>query len=241
MNFARSLPLDKALHPDTLLAYRMNGEVLAPSHGFPLRLFVPGWYGVASVKWLRRIEAVDRPFRGYFQTVKYTYRRQRASRLETVVGRADAGEIGDHPPGSGLQSCRSAPTACSASPGPARRRSPASRSAPTAAKPGARPNSWACLTRTRGRCGNTCGRRQRPAITPCWRGPFPRAARCSRRQHDPHWGGYLIHHSRPVAVRVEANRPQDTELFLYDMNAFAEANARLPLDVEMEFSAGEGI
>src|SRR5437660_8142932 len=49
MPFARSLPLDKALDPDTLLAYRMNGELLEPSHGFPLRLCVPGWYGVASV------------------------------------------------------------------------------------------------------------------------------------------------------------------------------------------------
>src|SRR5262249_18072998 len=66
MHFARSLPLDKALHPDTLLAYRMNGELLDPIHGFPLRLFVPGWYGVASVKWLRRIEVLDRPFHGYY-------------------------------------------------------------------------------------------------------------------------------------------------------------------------------
>src|SRR5262249_29555528 len=76
MHFARSLPLEKALHPDTLLVYRMNGELLTPRHGFPLRLFVPGWYGVASVKWLDRIEVVDRPFRGYFQTVKYTYQRR---------------------------------------------------------------------------------------------------------------------------------------------------------------------
>src|SRR5260370_17886452 len=43
MRFARSLPLAKALHPDTLLAFRMNGELLEPAHGFPLRLFVPGW------------------------------------------------------------------------------------------------------------------------------------------------------------------------------------------------------
>src|SRR5262249_26333201 len=72
MSFARSLPLAKALDPDTLLVWRMNGEFLKPSHGFPLRLFVPGWYGVASVKWLRRIEVLDRPFQGYFQTTKYT-------------------------------------------------------------------------------------------------------------------------------------------------------------------------
>src|SRR5579859_3546074 len=48
MPFARGLPLEKALARDTLLAYRMNGELLGFKHGFPLRLFVPGWYGVAS-------------------------------------------------------------------------------------------------------------------------------------------------------------------------------------------------
>src|SRR5262245_45197104 len=75
MPFARSLPLDKALAADTLLVYRMNGEPLEPRHGFPLRLFVPGWYGVASVKWLRRIEVLDRPFHGYYQSKKYTVQR----------------------------------------------------------------------------------------------------------------------------------------------------------------------
>src|SRR5262245_25513612 len=68
MHFRRSLPLDKALDPDTLLVTRMNGELLEPSHGYPLRLLAPGWYGVASVKWLRRIEVLCEPFRGYFQT-----------------------------------------------------------------------------------------------------------------------------------------------------------------------------
>src|SRR5438876_4329290 len=75
MYFARSLPLAKALDPDTLLAFRMNGELLEPIHGFPVRLFVPGWYGVASVKWLRRMEVLDRPFQGYYQTTKYTVQR----------------------------------------------------------------------------------------------------------------------------------------------------------------------
>jgi DMSO/TMAO reductase YedYZ molybdopterin-dependent catalytic subunit len=85
MHFARSLPLAKALHPDTLLATRMNGELLEPAHGSPLRLFVPGWYGVASVKWLRRIEVLDRPFQGYYQSVKYTVQRQTAQRVQTEV------------------------------------------------------------------------------------------------------------------------------------------------------------
>jgi sulfite oxidase len=69
--FARSLPLQRALHPDTLLAYAMNGEALPVEHGFPLRLVVPGWYGMASVKWVRRVEAVAQPFRGYFQADSY--------------------------------------------------------------------------------------------------------------------------------------------------------------------------
>jgi len=86
MRFARSLPLAKALHPDTLLAFRMNGELLEPAHGFPLRLFAPGWYGVASVKWLRRIEVLDRPFHGYYQSVKYTVQRDTPAGRETVVG-----------------------------------------------------------------------------------------------------------------------------------------------------------
>jgi DMSO/TMAO reductase YedYZ molybdopterin-dependent catalytic subunit len=53
----------------------MNGQALDPSHGFPVRLLVPGSYGVASVKWLNRIEAVTTPFEGLFQSVKYTNRR----------------------------------------------------------------------------------------------------------------------------------------------------------------------
>src|SRR5262249_8092947 len=85
MAFARSLPLDKALAADTLLAYRMNGEPLEPDHGYPLRLFVPGWYGVASVKWLQRIEVLDRPVKGYFQSTEDTIQRRTAGGAETVV------------------------------------------------------------------------------------------------------------------------------------------------------------
>ncbi len=73
--FARSLPLDVALHPDTVVALRMNGEPLTPTHGRPARLIVPGWYGVASVKWLESASFIDRSFDGYFQTVKYTVER----------------------------------------------------------------------------------------------------------------------------------------------------------------------
>lgn len=76
MSFVRGLPLAKALHPDTLLAFRMNGEPLTRSHGAPVRLIVPGWYGVCSVKWIKRLEVLDNAFSGYFQTNKYTIRRR---------------------------------------------------------------------------------------------------------------------------------------------------------------------
>jgi DMSO/TMAO reductase YedYZ molybdopterin-dependent catalytic subunit len=75
MNFSRSLPLAKALDADTIIALRMNGDWLDANHGAPIRLFVPGWYGVASVKWLRTMRVIDHAYAGYFQTVKYSVRR----------------------------------------------------------------------------------------------------------------------------------------------------------------------
>jgi DMSO/TMAO reductase YedYZ molybdopterin-dependent catalytic subunit len=71
MAFERSLPVERAMHPDTLLAYAMNGEGLLAEHGFPLRLVVPGWYGVASVKWVVHISALASPFGGFFQRERY--------------------------------------------------------------------------------------------------------------------------------------------------------------------------
>lgn len=71
--FARSLPLEKALHEDTLLALELNGEPLPPDHGAPARLLVPGWYGMASVKWVARIEAITEPFGGYYQANRYIF------------------------------------------------------------------------------------------------------------------------------------------------------------------------
>ena len=69
--YQRSLPLQIALHPDTMLVYEMNGETLTPDHGFPVRLIVPRWYGMASVKWLKSIRVIERPFVGFFQTERY--------------------------------------------------------------------------------------------------------------------------------------------------------------------------
>jgi len=75
-NYGRSLSPAQALGDDVLLAWAMNGAPLLPQHGFPLRLVVPGWYGMASVKWLERIEVIDRPFDGHQQVGTYIYRKK---------------------------------------------------------------------------------------------------------------------------------------------------------------------
>jgi DMSO/TMAO reductase YedYZ molybdopterin-dependent catalytic subunit len=72
ISFARSLPVAKAKSPEVILAYKMNGEDLTVEHGRPVRAIVPGWYGMASVKWLKRILVTDRPFQGYFETISYS-------------------------------------------------------------------------------------------------------------------------------------------------------------------------
>jgi DMSO/TMAO reductase YedYZ molybdopterin-dependent catalytic subunit len=72
VHYARSMPVDKAME-DVLLAFQMNGQELTPAHGFPVRAIVPGWYGMASVKWLTRIIASAQRFHGYYQTVDYAY------------------------------------------------------------------------------------------------------------------------------------------------------------------------
>jgi len=72
-DYQRSLTIADASRPEVLLAYEMNGQPLQPQHGFPLRLLVPGWYGMTSVKWLTSIEAVTEPFTGYQQTPAYHY------------------------------------------------------------------------------------------------------------------------------------------------------------------------
>lgn len=71
--YQRSLTLDEAMREEVLLVYEMNGEPLPPQHGYPLRLLMPGWYGMASVKWLDRIEAVAEPFQGYQMVRAYRY------------------------------------------------------------------------------------------------------------------------------------------------------------------------
>jgi DMSO/TMAO reductase YedYZ molybdopterin-dependent catalytic subunit len=73
ISYVWSLPRAKAIQPEVLIAYAMNGHDLPPDHGFPVRAIVPGHYGMASVKWLTRIQAVCEPFHGYWQTSDYAY------------------------------------------------------------------------------------------------------------------------------------------------------------------------
>jgi DMSO/TMAO reductase YedYZ molybdopterin-dependent catalytic subunit len=102
ISFCRSLPMEKA-RADVLLAYEMNGEPLSATHGFPLRAIVPGWYAMASVKWLRRIIVTSNPFNGYYQSLDYTYW-DRSGTLPTLaplteqqtkaeIARPESGEI----------------------------------------------------------------------------------------------------------------------------------------------------
>jgi sulfite oxidase len=72
-DFMRTVPVKKSLDPDTLLAFEMNGEPLPVSHGFPLRLIVPGWAGDNSVKWVTNIQPLDKEFDGFWMKTAYRY------------------------------------------------------------------------------------------------------------------------------------------------------------------------
>src|SRR5262245_5060354 len=245
MQFARSLPLEKALDPDTLLVHRMNGEVLEPRHGFPLRLFVPGGYGVASVKWLRRIEVLDRPFKGYFQSVKYTIQRKSAAGVETaIVGpmslKAEILRPRENAVlGVGLN--RISGLAWAGEESVAR---------VEVSTDGGRTWADATLAGPQARWSWTLWEYLWEVAHPGDYELLARAVSASGKvqplEHDPLFGGYHIHFSRTTPVRIESGRrgrdqAGDLDALFYDMNAFAEENHRLPLDVELVFFGGEGI
>ena len=84
VEYERSLPIKECLHnQDILLSFKMNGEKLLPQHGFPVRLVVPGYYGMCSVKWLERIVVVKEPFRGPYMRA-YTLRTGNNSPPQTI-------------------------------------------------------------------------------------------------------------------------------------------------------------
>ena len=244
MPFARSLPLQKALHPDTLLAYRMNGEVLEPSHGAPVRLFVPGWYGVASVKWLNRVVALDRSFRGYFQTKKYTIQRRTQTGVETVivgpmavkseiirprqgdalglganriVGLAWAGEDAIADVAVSVDDGRTWEKVRLVGP-----QAPYSWTLWEYIWEIAEPGQYTLLARATSSSG-----RVQPRI------------------YDPLNSGYMIDFSRPLLIEVKRDTRSratsgDLDALLFDMNAFAEQNRQAPLDLDVHFG-GSGI
>ncbi len=83
--YARSLPLAEALREEVMLVWAANDIDLPPQHGAPVRLVVPGWYGMAHVKWLTSVEVVDRPFEGYQQVTAYRLKADPAERGEPVT------------------------------------------------------------------------------------------------------------------------------------------------------------
>src|SRR6266545_925593 len=127
-DYQRALSLGDALAGDVLVAYAMNGHPLPPQHGFPVRLVVPGWYGMAHVKWLTSIELLDHEFDGFQNAVAY---RMRTSPDEPGT---PASRTSCRGPGS----CTPARSRSAAAAGPAGRRSPLSTSAPTAVRRGCR-------------------------------------------------------------------------------------------------------
>lgn len=84
--YSRSLSLREAQDPDVLLAWEMNGAALPEAHGYPLRLLVPGRYGMASVKWLERITLLTKPYEGFFQKEDYVYQEAQDLEAGTPVG-----------------------------------------------------------------------------------------------------------------------------------------------------------
>ncbi len=82
--FSRSMTVKEALHRDNLLCFEMNGAPLPPEHGFPVRLIAPGWYGVANVKWLTRIEVIDQRWAGKFMARDYVSIREEKREDQTV-------------------------------------------------------------------------------------------------------------------------------------------------------------
>jgi DMSO/TMAO reductase YedYZ molybdopterin-dependent catalytic subunit len=243
--FARSLPLEKALHPDTLLATHMNGEPLEPSHGYPLRLIVPGWYGVASVKWVSRIEVVAEPFRGYFQSVKYTIEHATGSgRRVDVVGpmpakseilrpaEGDVLGVGANRIFGMAWAGESAVAAVEISTDGGETWQRAQLHGPTAKF------SW------------TPWEYLWEAVAP---GEYSLLARAVAEdgqvqpmQHDRRRGGYLINFCRPIRVGVDAAKTSadlfgDARSLHQEMTSMARERATLPLDADMELLSGAGI
>jgi DMSO/TMAO reductase YedYZ molybdopterin-dependent catalytic subunit len=162
--YERSLPLDEALRPEVLLAYEVNGQPLPPQHGYPLRLIVPGWYGMTHVKWLERITVLDESFDGYQQAEQY-----REKQSEDDPGVAITRMLPRSlliPPGIPDFPDRRR----FLEPGPATGPSRGSRSASTVARAGRTRHSTTRSASSAGAAGRSAGTTSRPASTSSARG-----------------------------------------------------------------------
>jgi hypothetical protein len=200
---------------------------------------------VASVKWLTRITAIDQAFKGYFQSKKYTYQHRTGKGVETAV-------IGPMRVKSEIIRPRTGESI-----------GVGSNRVFGVAWAGEEPVSGVEVSTDGGRTWNPAqlaGPRAEYSWTMweyLWEVTLPGEYSLMSRAisqtglvqpagYDPLHSGYMIHHSRPVLLRVEpslktAEQLGDPRAYLYDMNAFAEENQRLPLDAHMEFSIGAGI
>ena len=245
MNFSRSLPLAKALHPDTIIALRMNGEWLEPNHGAPLRLFVPGWYGVASVKWLRRMRVIDHAYQGFFQTVKYSIDRM------TPAGKQNV------PLGPGVVKSEML------FPRPGETLAAGTNRVAGVAWAGEDRISRVDVSTDGGRTGQAAHLKglQQPYSWCQWEclwtvttpGDYSLMARAHTvtgqaqpMDYDANNLGYIINTVNARAVRVASGRVAEASFadrgtWAGYMEAFAEENAHRPLDVELALTAGDGI
>lgn len=103
LRYERSLSVERALHEDTLVVTHMDGAPLVPEHGAPVRLLVPGWYGVASVKWLLEARAVTRSFVGFYQAQHYVYRQTRGMREGPVTTMRVKAMVAEPAPGTSVR------------------------------------------------------------------------------------------------------------------------------------------
>src|SRR4051812_23102277 len=245
MYFSRSLPVAKALDGDTLIALRMNGDWLDANHGAPMRLFVPGWYGVASVKWLRTMRVIDHAYPGYFQTTKYSIRR------------ATQGGKREMPLGPGVVKSEMMEPAAGAKLGLGTNRiaglawggeeritrvdvsTDGGRSWQAAHLKGLQqPYSWCqweCLWTV-----------SSPGEYTLMARAHTESGQAQPLEYDADNLGYLINIVLPRVVRVAADEPAqatfaDAGAWIDSMEAFAEENTRHSLDVELAFTSGDGI
>jgi hypothetical protein len=233
------------MHPDTLLATRMNGEPLDTSHGFPVRLVVPGWYGVASVKWLTGIEVTDVAFRGYFQTVKYTIQQRTGGGRKTqivgpipikseIVQPADGATLGigaNRIFGMAWAGEHAVATVeVSVDGGATWQR--AELQGPTAKYSWI---AWEYLWETAS-----------PGVHTILSRAVSESGEVQPLQHDMDRGGYLINFSRPIRVNIDPSRQScdlvgDMATLQHGMATMARERASRPLDADIEFMSGAGI